>query len=247
MLAGPGQESESGWWWQLWQRSSGQPTSPHQVQLWLATTRHPTLGSLMGQGSGRWSLALRSHEGEEDGLVAQGGGGPDNYLGAGAHPGTAPLASPWLRQLRNVNFLPPQISPRSSPAGGGARARRPRTSAVSRDLDPRQAQDRVVACTRSARLNRPPPINHPRKPELLARGQRGWAGGGQAAGQDLARFFPPPRTLALAQLVPHTERRPGDDHWELPTPACHSSLPDKPTEGRKITLDLRQIACNQRG
>ena len=119
MLAGPGQESESGWWWQLWQRSSGQPTSPHQVQLWLATTLHPPLGSLMGQGSGRWSLlALRSHDGEEDRPVAQGGGGSDDYLGAGAHPGTAPLASPWLRQLRNVNFLPPQISPRSSPAGG---------------------------------------------------------------------------------------------------------------------------------
>ena len=60
----------------------------------------------MGQGSGRWSLVLRSHEGEEDELVAQGGGGPDDYLGPGAHPGTAPLASPWLRQLRNVNFLP---------------------------------------------------------------------------------------------------------------------------------------------
>ena len=28
LLAGPGQESESSWWWQLWQRSSGQPTSP---------------------------------------------------------------------------------------------------------------------------------------------------------------------------------------------------------------------------
>ena len=37
--------------------------------------------------------------------------------------------------------------------------------------------------------------------------------------EDLARFFPTPRTLAPAQLVPHTERRPGDDHWELPTPA----------------------------
>ena len=48
---------------------------------------------------------------------------------------------------------------------------------------------------------------------------RWWAGGQAAAGQDLARFFPPPRTLAPAQLVPHTERRPGDDHWELPTPA----------------------------
>ena len=86
--------------------SAAQDSPPHQVQLWLATTRHPPLGSLMGQGSGRWSLALRSHEGEEDELVAQGGGGPDDYLGPGAHPGTAPLASPWLRQLRNVNFLP---------------------------------------------------------------------------------------------------------------------------------------------
>ena len=45
--------------------------------------------------------------------------------------------------------------------------------AVSRDLDPRQAQDRggglYQICTR---LNRPPPINwHPRKPELVARGR----------------------------------------------------------------------------
>ena len=145
MLVGPGQESESGWWWQLWQRSSGQPTSPHQVQLWLATTHHPPLGSLMGQGSGRWSLALRSHDGEEDGLVAQGDGGPDDYLGPGAHPGTAPLASPWLRQLRNVNFLPGRRfhpDPRQRAGCEGPPA--PQGSApLAGDLDPRQAQDRL--------------------------------------------------------------------------------------------------------
>ena len=125
--------------------SAAQDSPPHQVQLWLATTRHPPLGSLMGQGSGRWSPALRSHDGEEDRPVAQGGGGPDDYLGPGAHPGTAPLASPWLRQLRNVNFLPGRRfhpDPRQRAGCEGPPA--PQGSApLAGDLDPRQAQDRL--------------------------------------------------------------------------------------------------------
>ena len=131
-------------------------------------------------------------------------------------------------------------------------------------------------------------------------------------------LFPPTPDLGSAQLVPHTERRPRDDHWELPTSAkvpntkyqtpsnkyqtlstkyqirsdkyetpdtnykvasTKHQIPDtasskyqahgktargrsvgtshsclslltlrlEPTEGRKMTLDLRQIACNQHG
>ena len=139
--------------------SAAQDSPPHQVQLWLATTRHPPLGSLMGQGSGRWSLALRSHDGEEDKLVAQGGGGPDDYLGPGAHPGTT--RQPLVTSTQECQFSPgPQISPRSSPAGrvrGPAGPTRQRTS--SRGSRPPAGSGQAEAAALDLH-ERPPSIKH---------------------------------------------------------------------------------------
>ena len=96
--------------------------------------------------------------------------GLNHYLGRGAH--TATTRQPLVTSTQECQFSPAADFTQILASGRGCEGPPARTSAVSRDLDPRQAQDRggglYQICTR---LNRPPPINwHPRKPELLARG-----------------------------------------------------------------------------
>ena len=144
--------------------------TPH-LQLWLGP---PALGSLREQGSGRgWSLVLRSH-GEREGGGQAGGraqaGRPKPLPGARSahwyHSPAPGYVNSGMSIFSRRRFHP---DPRQRAGCEGPPAPH---LAVSRDLDPRQAQDRggglYQICTR---LNRPPRINwQPRKPELLAGG-----------------------------------------------------------------------------
>ena len=142
MLAGPGQESKSGWWWQLWQRSSGQPTSPG-----------PTVACHNPPPTARVTYGPRVREMEPCAAFTRRRGGragstrwwrPRRLPGTRSAPWHGTTRQPLVTSTQECQFSPgPQISPRSSPAGRVRGPAGPGSAPLPGDLDPRQAQDRL--------------------------------------------------------------------------------------------------------
>ena len=159
MLVGPGQESESGWWWQLWQRSSGQPTSPG-----------PTVACHNPPPTARVTYGPRVREMEPCAAFTRrrgGRAGSTRWWRLRRLPGTR--SAPWhgttrqplVTSTQECQFSPgPQISPRSSPAGrvrGPAGPTRQRTS--SRGSRPPAGSGQAEAAALDLH-ERPPSIKH---------------------------------------------------------------------------------------
>ena len=136
-----------------------QDSPPHQVQLWLATTRHPPLGSLMGQGQGEMEpcAAFTRRRGGRAGSTRW--WRPRRLPGTRSAPWHGTTRQPLVTSTQECQFSPgPQISPRSSPAGrvrGPAGPTRQRTS--SRGSRPPAGSGQAEAAALDLRASSTPP------------------------------------------------------------------------------------------